>query len=86
VDGERSPSRQPYQCQKLLSRWGALPIAFAHVNQKSCAIDGERSLCDTFSNWISASFESFSLSATPWFGTILLMVFSVHNTNYELKH
>jgi hypothetical protein len=59
----------PYQCQKLLSRWGALPIAFAHINQKSYSIDGERSLCDTFSNQISTSCESFSLSATPWFRT-----------------
>jgi hypothetical protein len=32
MDGERFPSCQPCQFQKLLYRWGALPIAFAHVN------------------------------------------------------
>jgi hypothetical protein len=55
--------------KKLLCTWGALPIAFAHVNQKSCSIDGERSLCGTSSNWLSASCKFFSLSAIPWFGT-----------------
>jgi hypothetical protein len=55
--------------KKLLGKWGALPIAFAHVNQKSCSIDGERFPCGTFSNRISAFYKFFSLSATPWFGT-----------------
>jgi hypothetical protein len=31
--------------KKLLYRWRALSIAFVHVNQNSCSIDGERSLC-----------------------------------------
>jgi hypothetical protein len=26
VNGECSPSRQPYQFQKLLCKWGALPM------------------------------------------------------------
>jgi hypothetical protein len=43
--------------KKLLCRWRVLPIAFAHVNQKMCSIDGEHSLCGTSSNQISASCE-----------------------------
>jgi hypothetical protein len=50
------------------SGWGALSIAFVHINQKSCFIDGERSLCG-MSYRISASCKFFSLFATPWFGT-----------------
>jgi hypothetical protein len=45
MDGELSPLLQPYYSQKLLYRWGALPIAFANVNQKNCFTYGERSLC-----------------------------------------
>jgi hypothetical protein len=69
MDGKCSPSCQPYYFQKLLCKWGALSIAFTHVNQKSCSIDGEFSLCGTSSNEISASYKFFSLFAIPWFRT-----------------
>jgi hypothetical protein len=59
VDGKRSPSPQPYHSQKLLCKWEALPIVFAHVNQKGCFTDREHFLCGMSSNWISASYKFF---------------------------
>jgi hypothetical protein len=37
----RSPHHASHiNSKKLLCRWEALPIAFVHVNQKGCSIDG----------------------------------------------
>jgi hypothetical protein len=67
--GSASHHASHISSKKLLYRWGALSIAFAHINQKSCSIDGKRSICGTSTNQISESCKFFSLSATPWFGT-----------------